>query len=194
MSLQEQQRCFNCLAGAKGYICFEDFRKLTFDRLITVDPCEESERRSAASKEPVASDEIRSYLHSLSNDELNSILVYRKSSKRLEGGPMIFDQKPPFGQARKGFSVPIEVKSDPHREFGKGSYHNIEHPPMKDLITNAYNKDLLLEKLQTQLVEEFRRKQERIKKRDWKNKTYELRSNSISSKIHSAQPSLEGDE
>jgi hypothetical protein len=44
--------------------------------------------------------------------------------------------------------VPQEVKSDPSHEFGKGSYHKVEHPPIKDLIMNVYNKDVLLEKVQ----------------------------------------------
>lgn len=57
---------------------------------------------------------------------------------------MVFSQKAPIGQARKGFSVPKEVKQDYNREFGMGSYHNIEHYPVKDLINFTYNKEHLL--------------------------------------------------
>jgi hypothetical protein len=60
---------------------------------------------------------------------------------------MIFSHKAPFGHASKGFSVPKEIKYDTNREYGKGTYHNVEHPLMKDLITNAFNKDILLEKV-----------------------------------------------
>jgi hypothetical protein len=90
-------RCFNSLAGSKAYISFEDFRRLTFDRLSSVDHGGEIEQRSATSKEPQTSEDIRNYLQSLQPDELDSILVNRKSSKRLEGGPMIFAKKAPFG-------------------------------------------------------------------------------------------------
>ena len=152
MTLQDQHQCFKALAGAKAYISFEDFRKLTGDRWETVEPGTEIEKSSALSKEVLSSEEIRNYLQSLSNDELDTILANRKSSKRLDGGPMIFSHKAPFGHASKGFSVPKEIKYDTTREYGKGTYHNVEHPPMKDLITNAFNKDILLEKVQNHLV------------------------------------------
>jgi hypothetical protein len=101
---------------------------------------------------------IKSYLQSLNAEELDNILVNRRSTKNLDGGPMIFDKKAPLGHPRKGFSVPKEIKGDKSKGYGIPSFHNVDQTPIKDLITNAFEKHVLLEKVQLRLVEEFRRK------------------------------------
>ena len=58
MTLQDQNQCFNALAGAKAYISFEDFRKLTGDRWETAEPVIEIEKSSALSKEVLSSEDI----------------------------------------------------------------------------------------------------------------------------------------
>jgi hypothetical protein len=74
---------------------------------------------------------------------------------------------------------------DANREYGVPSYYKVEHYDVKDLLNSNYNKEVMLQRVQNKLVDDYIKKQEILKKRDWKNKTYELRSNSIHSKMNS---------
>jgi len=89
---------------------------------------------------------------------------------------VIFSKRAPIGHPRNNFSIPKEIRVDPTREYGRGAAKTFDNVPIKDLITNAYEKKLLLDKVQLKLIEEFRVKQDRIKKNEWKNKAFELRS------------------
>jgi hypothetical protein len=47
---------------------------------------------------------------------------------------------------------------DTNREYGVPSYYKVEHHDVKDLINGDYNKELMLQKVQNKLVDDYIKK------------------------------------
>ena len=60
----------------------------------------------------------------------------RKSSKNNPGGPIIYGQKSPWGQAKVGHSIPKHVKDNLEHEYGLSSYHRGQASDLKQLLSN----------------------------------------------------------
>lgn len=145
LSLADQHHCFNFLSGAKSYISWDDFRNLSFERRHRIGA--DADDESPLLKAEVPATGIKTYLQNLTNEELGSLLTSRRSTKKLEDGPVIFNKRPPIGHPRNRFSMPTELKSDASREYGRPTEQSFDNVPIKDLITNAYEKKLLLDKV-----------------------------------------------
>lgn len=55
------------------------------------------------------------------------MLNNKKSTKKLNGGPIVYDKKSPLGKPRRGFSIPTQIRDNTEMEFGLGSYNKGKH-------------------------------------------------------------------
>ena len=67
---------------------------------------------------------------------MESMINSKKSTKKLEGGPMIYDKKSPLGKPRRGFSIPVNLRNNTNVEFGIASYKKGNHSQLKEVLAN----------------------------------------------------------
>jgi hypothetical protein len=165
---------FKHLAGEKQYISFVDFCNLTEERRRGVDPGQmsitfklghsfrtpsrqEYERIKHETERKNSGHEIKSFLQRLEPETLESMISNTKSTKHLQGGPMIFDKKSPLGKPRRGFSIPEELRNNAQVEFGMRSYKKGAHSQLKEVLANQFIKDNMIDKLNDRLIVEMSR-------------------------------------
>lgn len=105
----------------------------------------------------------------------------RKDKKKLYGGPVVYGQKSPWGKPRIGYSIPQSVREDTDREYGISSYHKGAQSDLKQLLSNEFMKEQLMENVSKRVAEIV--KQESKPKRGINNKTSTLRAQAIRAKI-----------
>lgn len=98
----------------------------------------------------------------------------RKSTKNLDGGPMISGKEPLSGQVKKGYSVPHHVlESQKDYTHGSPSFFKKEYTEIKEIIENKHLKQTLLDKVKSDLISglDINKKV----KQDWRNKAFQVR-------------------
>jgi hypothetical protein len=127
-------------------------------------------------------------LDKLSFDDLILLRTERKSSKRLQGGPMVSCKlDTSTGQVKHGYSVPAQVLSTSNQTYGKSSHFKRQHTDMRSLINNTHFKETLVSKIKKEVLDELVQKQLKEIKIDPRNKASELRRNSALRKIQEMQ-------
>jgi hypothetical protein len=88
---------------------------------------QEYERLRQLKDEELKKSEIKQYLQNFEHEALENMINSKKSTKKLEGGPMIYDKKSPLGKPRRGFSIPADLRNNTQVEFGIKSYKKGTH-------------------------------------------------------------------
>jgi hypothetical protein len=129
---------------------------LTEERRLKIDPAEEMlriyrakevnvyrtpsrqeyERLRLEKDEALKKSDIKLYLQKFEPESLESMINSKKSTKKLEGGPMIYDKKSPLGKPRRGFSIPVNLRNNTTVEFGIASYKKGNHSQLKEVLAN----------------------------------------------------------
>ena len=125
---------------------------------------------------------LEEYLKQVSFEDLLLLKQEKKSSKKLEGGPMVSGVKSPNGQIKKGYSIPANAREDKSLVYGASSYHGGDFVALKDLLQNKYLKETLIQKIQNDITSDMIDKHV-AEPRDWRNKAFECRKNSATQKI-----------
>lgn len=124
--------------------------------------------------------QLQEYMRKLEVEDLDYMIKDRKSSKKLDGGPIVGGTKPRWGQPTNRHSIPKNVREDHSIEFGVSSYHAGEYLNLYDVLTNKFFKDHLAEKVAKDISLKISKKN--ANKRDWRNKAYDLRTEEIKKK------------
>lgn len=90
---------------------------------------------------------------------------------------MIGGKKTEWGEMRQGNSVPVKVLKDKGHEYGVSSYHRGQHLDLKDVLSNQYIKDSMIDSVVRAAASKVNT--DREKDRDWRNNAYNARSNAI---------------
>jgi len=106
-----------------------------------------------ASVDAEKTNELRAYLNAMNLDELEYMTRKRKSTKNLEGGPMIVGRMGDLGKSKLGYSVPPSVLNR-ELEFGKPSYHKGELSNVKKVLANEGTRENLINNIQRFLADE----------------------------------------
>lgn len=187
LSTAQKMQVFKHLACGKSFVTFTDFCNLTEERRRKIDPGmmaltarvgstfrtpsrQEYERIKHHRDEDLSKHEIKHYLQQLEPETLETMMSNTKSTKHLNGGPMIFDKKSPLGQPRRGFSIPDEVRQNSQMEYGVRSYKKGAHSQLKEVLANQFIKDDLIEKLNEKFISEMKR--DCKPKRDWRTRAF----------------------
>jgi hypothetical protein len=78
--------------------------------------------------------ELETYLNKISLDDLINLKTDRKSTKNLEGGPMISGRLVQSGLVKKGYSVPHTLLLQEDKIHGTSSFHGQNYTEIKDII------------------------------------------------------------
>jgi len=97
---------------------------------------QEYERLRLEKDEALKKSDIKLYLQKFEPESLESMINSKKSTKNLEGGPMIYDKKSPLGKPRRGFSIPVNLRNNTNVEFGIASYKKGNHSQLKEVLAN----------------------------------------------------------
>lgn len=108
---------------------------------------------------------------------MKAIISDRKSSKKLGRGPKIGGKKTSPGEARIGHSVPVKVLHDKQHEYGVSSYHGGKHYELREILSNQFVKDSMIEDVVKQAA--LKVNNDRNEEKDWRNNAYNRRSESI---------------
>ena len=114
--------------------------------------------------------DIKLYLQKFEPEALESMINSKKSTKKLEGGPMVYDKKSPLGKPRRGFSIPADLRNNTTFEFGVSSYKKGVHSQLKEVLANQFTKDEMVEKLNEKFISEMSKKVKA--KRDWRTRAF----------------------
>jgi len=121
--------------------------------------------------------DVKKYLEQFSVDDLRHIIRDKKSTKKLSNGPVIGGRKTDNGESRPGNSVPASIKNDKGHEYGVSSYHKGQHLDFKDVLSNQFIKDSMIERVVKEAASKVNT--DREGERDWRNNAYNQRSASI---------------
>jgi len=121
--------------------------------------------------------DVKAYLNQFSVDDLRNIIRDRKSKKHLGSGPIVGGRKTDTGDQRAGNSVPVKVLRDKEHEYGVSSYHKGQHLELKDVLSNQFIKDSMIERVVKEAASKVN--SDREQNRDWRNNAYNQRSSSI---------------
>ena len=97
----------------------------------------------------------------------------RKSTKKNEGGPIIYGQKSPWGKPKVGHSIPKHIRDNAQHEFGISSYHKGQVSELSKLMSNEIFREQLVDKVSKHLAKQVVNKNK--PKRNIENRTSELR-------------------
>lgn len=201
INMKDQMRCFKHLDTlGRGYITYDDFCALTVERRTKIDPAskmieeyrqsmKEGPKLPPANKQALAPEvrermrqkrperedlsELELYLRKISLDDLINLKKDRKSSKCLEGGPMISGRLAQSGLVKKGYSVPHAILDQEDRVYGNPSFHGQGYTELKEIIENTHFKETLLDKVKRDLVSELEINKK--VKQDWRNNAFNMR-------------------
>ena len=87
----------------------------------------------------------------LDTDGLDLLIKERRSTKHLEGGPMVHGRQSPYGKAKVPTALPKQLKDS---EFGISSYHKGSVSDIKNILTSESLRENMLEKIQNYLTQE----------------------------------------
>ena len=108
----------------------------------------------------------------------------RKSTKNLNGGPMVYGSITPYGKARIGNSIPKKILEARHDfEFGAPSYNSkAEIGDVKNMLSNEPIRDQLINNIQKYLANEVMQEQRDARKSP-NTKTSELRKELVKKQL-----------
>ena len=95
--------------------------------------------------------ELEAYLKSVDLDSLEMLAQERRSSKRLDGGPMVFGRQSPYGKTKIASAMPKQVKDT---EFGISSYHKGTVSDIKNILSSEGVRDQMIDKISKYLTSE----------------------------------------
>ncbi len=110
ITVKELLECFSYLdRDGNGYITYNEFCGLSSERRNEQDPATEmlNSYKKIALTQTANKSDLATYMDKLSFDDLILLKTERKSTKHLQGGPMVSCKlDTSAGQVRHGYSVP----------------------------------------------------------------------------------------